>query len=336
MKIVVYFLLIFGLFLNFSASAAALSKNIANTSSNVILCFKKEKESNKKRKKGNSYYRKKVLNKNARNTHGVPHIIVAKSSFHVLIDDIMAGGVYDGTELEDLYHQIGKNLDQFRNADSLNPFIAYVVEHYGENMWTPTLITQLVAHGAHLNGVNPETGHGPLHMAILKQDKKLFEQLLDAQADFNATNKDGQTPLHVACMMGRLDVVERLIKEGGDVNARDNKYAVPLHFVMGRSLSKKMRSSFKFPCQRGDQVAHSKYLVQIETRKKIIDALCNKDAWFDPIDTNDRTPYDIACQEAHLNLASYIENKQKAASSLSATIDDAYDTSSTDEEDNNS
>lgn len=336
MKIVVYLVWTFALVAGFGANSAALSRNIANTSSSNTQSSSTEKKSKKKRKKENPDFRKKVLKTNAREKHGVPRITVVKSSFHVLIDDVMAGGVYDGTELEDLYQQIGENHHQFRSADSLNPFIAYVVEHYGDNMWTAMLITQLIAQGAQLNGLNPEKGHGPLHMAILKQDKKLFEQLLDAQADPNAANKDGQTPLHVACMMGSLDVVERLIEKGADVNARDNKYAAPLHFVMGRSLSKTMPSSFKYPCQRGDQVAHGTYLVQVETRKKIIDALCDKDAWFEPIDTNDKTPYDIACQEAHLKLASYIENKQKAASASSAIIDDAYCTSSTDEEDNNS
>lgn len=60
--------------------------------------------------------------------------------------------------------------------------------------------------------------------------EKIMEakRLIEAEADVNERNREGETPLHVACEFGCFEIAEALIEAGADVNARDNHGVTPL------------------------------------------------------------------------------------------------------------
>jgi ankyrin repeat protein len=51
-------------------------------------------------------------------------------------------------------------------------------------------------------------------------DLALVTQLLDAGADVDSPNDDGQTALMLAARVGSLDIATLLVERGADVNAR--------------------------------------------------------------------------------------------------------------------
>ena len=52
-------------------------------------------------------------------------------------------------------------------------------------------------------------------------DVELVTQLLDAGADVESPNEDGQTALMLAARTGSLDIAKLLVERGADVNAKE-------------------------------------------------------------------------------------------------------------------
>lgn len=60
-------------------------------------------------------------------------------------------------------------------------------------------------------------------------DPEHFRALIDAGADVNAKDEDGQTPLHYAADRGHSEALKVLINAGADVNAKNENGWTPLH-----------------------------------------------------------------------------------------------------------
>jgi len=96
----------------------------------------------------------------------------------------------------------------------------------------------LVAHGADPNRAT-RAGMTPLLFAIgpgrRKSAKDTLEAVkvcLDAGANVNATNANGETPLHAAVAQG--DALVRLLSErGANLDARDKQGRTPLDVALG-------------------------------------------------------------------------------------------------------
>lgn len=73
-------------------------------------------------------------------------------------------------------------------------------------------------------------GCTPLHNVIhwRRRDIQFARVLLDARADLNARDEDGDTPLHYAFALGRRQMHRELIHEGADVNAMNNIGITPM------------------------------------------------------------------------------------------------------------
>ena len=56
--------------------------------------------------------------------------------------------------------------------------------------------------------------------------------LLEAGAEVNKTNIDGDTPLHEASRRGHLEVVNVLVAAGAEVNKTNNGGGIPLHWAV--------------------------------------------------------------------------------------------------------
>lgn len=72
-------------------------------------------------------------------------------------------------------------------------------------------------------------GTVPLHEAARKGDTAEVKRLLEAGADVQIRDADGETALHEAASYGRLDAVTVLLHAGAVVNAKDDNGYTPLH-----------------------------------------------------------------------------------------------------------
>ena len=78
-----------------------------------------------------------------------------------------------------------------------------------------------------------DCGTAPIHVAILKNHKKLFKYLADERrCDIDVQNSLGRTALHVACELGRHELVAELLRFGADTHKRTLALWTPLHFAV--------------------------------------------------------------------------------------------------------
>jgi len=71
---------------------------------------------------------------------------------------------------------------------------------------------------------------GCIHLAIMKENKEIFDLLLAKKCDVNLADEiNGNSPLYIATSLNQVDTVKRLIAAGADVNLADWDSKTPLH-----------------------------------------------------------------------------------------------------------
>ena len=84
--------------------------------------------------------------------------------------------------------------------------------------------------GADINQANTD-GETPLFIAAQKGNLAVVMALLDAGADINQANTDGQTTFFIAVLAGHLTVAMALLDAGANINQAMNDGATPLLIV---------------------------------------------------------------------------------------------------------
>ena len=85
----------------------------------------------------------------------------------------------------------------------------------------------------------PVSGATPLHLAILSDQGKVAQFLIEKHANLNAKAKyeHGGTALHWAAVLGRIKMARILITVGADVDIRDNNGYTPLDWTTYERIS---------------------------------------------------------------------------------------------------
>ncbi|KDQ09057.1 hypothetical protein BOTBODRAFT_47877 [Botryobasidium botryosum FD-172 SS1] len=85
------------------------------------------------------------------------------------------------------------------------------------------------------------SGKAPLHLAIMHRATLMIEYLIDAGADVNVRDKDGNSPLHVGLRYHAWDhepsLVRRLLQAGADANSHSGNGLSPLHVAIQHHAS---------------------------------------------------------------------------------------------------
>ncbi len=150
------------------------------------------------------------------------------------------------------------------------------------------LVRTLLSHGADVNG-HGYSGGTALHAAVSSPDtfsQVMFEMILAAKPNFNATNDLGQTPVHqITC--APKSAVAILLKLGADVNARDRYGRTPLHLIANKD------NHYDDSCGTEDDVESARFLFEHGADINLRDSF-------------DRSALQIATFSRHTNTAAFL------------------------------
>jgi ankyrin repeat protein len=96
----------------------------------------------------------------------------------------------------------------------------------------------LIGHGADVNQVTGIGGMTPLHMSARRGTMRIAEALLDAGADMEARDKNGETPLRRAVNCGQEHMVRLLLSRGAEPRSTDKNGRTPIDAARSKSMRK--------------------------------------------------------------------------------------------------
>jgi ankyrin repeat protein len=126
----------------------------------------------------------------------------------------------------------------------------------------------------------------PLHIAARKGYAAIAAALLEAGADPDPRDLEGDTPLHWAAFEGRSDIVELLLDRGAPVNARNARQFTPLHYAV------------------------------MKGNMGVIRTLIGRGADIDARNVHGETPYDRAVSSGEQAIARYLASQRALTSEL--------------------
>ncbi len=116
-------------------------------------------------------------------------------------------------------------------------------------------IRGMIEDGADVNALHPQFGSSPINYAALRGDVEIIQLLIDAGADVNRKNKDGNTALHSAAFFGQAEAFEMLLDSGADPSIRNNDGAVPeMSLAANWDTAKSIAGLVQYPLDRGEWV----------------------------------------------------------------------------------
>ncbi|MBS0606227.1 MAG: ankyrin repeat domain-containing protein [Verrucomicrobia bacterium] len=137
----------------------------------------------------------------------------------------------------------------------------------------------------------------PLHLACGSGDSELVRLLIEAKANINDQDKDGDTPLHGACQSGHLQVAELLIKVGADISIKGEYGYTPLHDASYRGYSEIVRLLINAKADVNDLTTNGYsplYLACSSGHSDIVKQLLAAGAIIDGKNKEGKTPFQVA------------------------------------------
>ncbi len=91
----------------------------------------------------------------------------------------------------------------------------------------------LTAHQFPAGGIDSVIANSttPLMKASHLGEREFVRRLIEAGADLNARNADGNNALWLACVGGHLDIIDMLVEAGIDIDNRNDNGATPLMYA---------------------------------------------------------------------------------------------------------
>ena len=74
-------------------------------------------------------------------------------------------------------------------------------------------------------------GTTPLILACRLAIEGMVEDLINAEADINASDDSGKTALHWAAAVNNVEAVQILLKHGANIDIQDNKVTTSLYII---------------------------------------------------------------------------------------------------------
>jgi len=135
-----------------------------------------------------------------------------------------------------------KYLKLFEDFDSHDPYelmiispnkkAEIIVGEIMKNKPNLNLVNDLIALGTNLDWQDEDNyNFTPLHWAAFYGKVEFVRILIDARANLDLQDEDGETPLHGATIKGNEEIARILIDAGANLNPQDNKGRTPLHVV---------------------------------------------------------------------------------------------------------
>jgi len=108
-----------------------------------------------------------------------------------------------------------------QNKKGITPLTFAILSRKRDLAWL------LIGHGADVN-VASKLGM-PIHIAVERGDKEMFQALVSWGADVDCRDSHGKTPLHKSSENIGGEIAEILVSSGANVNAKDEFGWTPLH-----------------------------------------------------------------------------------------------------------
>ncbi len=183
--------------------------------------------------------------------NAILHILAESASpkAPALIQLALRNGAYIGAKNYDGQTAAAKAIIRGNTA----AFKAFLVSGYDKNSFEENMpvtmfaytkgrkpiAKELIEAGADINRQNSE-GDTLLHLAASENDGIMVKLLLDSGAKINMKNTLGKTPLMLALEKKRIAVAEALIKSGADVSVTDRQKKNILHYLASISAAQKL------------------------------------------------------------------------------------------------
>jgi ankyrin repeat protein len=191
--------------------------------------------------------------------------------------------------------------------------VVMLVTGYNGQTWVLRVLMEMLKKRPYLVDTIMEEGnkyYTLLQWSVTKQYEDLCRVLLDCGAKVDASVYNMRyTPLHYACACGNYDMFQLLVRAGADPNATDFCLATPLHYAAGKpwfDASERERAFFVRPSSGASNEQAAAYRKQGKIRRLMIRALVAVGADMFAADAYGKQPIEYACEYNHLRTSSLL------------------------------